>query len=54
MFEGKKLTHFRIMKSKPTRNHLNQYFENFLRKIINFYKKFEEKSKNLKKKLIDF
>ncbi len=42
---------FRIIKSRPTRNHLNQYFEKFFRKIINFYKKFEEQSKNKKKKL---
>ncbi len=37
------------MKSRPTRNHQNQYFENFLRETINFYKKFGEQSKNLKK-----
>ncbi len=42
--------HFRITKSRPTRNHLNQYFEKFLRKIMNFKKKIEELSKNIKKK----
>ncbi len=41
-FESK---HFRITKSRPSRNHLDRYFEKLLRKIIN-YKKFEEQPKN--------
>ncbi len=44
--------HFRIIiKSRHTWNYPNQYFEKFLRKIINFYKKFEERLKIYKKKL---
>ncbi len=42
--------HFRIIKSEPTRNRPNRYFENFLREIINFCKNFEEQSKNKKLK----
>ncbi len=41
-----KSKHSRIKKSGPTRNHLTPSFAQFLRKILKFYKKFEEQSKN--------
>ncbi len=41
-----KASTLRVIKCRPTKNQLNQYFEKILRKIINFHKKFEEQSKN--------
>ncbi len=44
MFECK---NFRIIKSRPIRNHRDQYFGKILRKTIKFYKKIEEQSQNI-------
>ncbi len=47
MFESK---NFRIIKSRPTRNHRDQYFEKNLRKTrLNFTKNLKNSDKNLKK-----
>ncbi len=51
-FENK---NFRIIKSRPNRNHRDQYFEkNFKKHLIQFYKKSEEQSQKFRKNLASF
>ncbi len=51
MLESK---NFRFIKSRPRRNHGEQYFEKILRKTIKFYKKFEEESQKFRWNSVKF
>ncbi len=51
MFESKS---FEIIKSRPSRNHGDQFFKNFMKNLIKFFKKFDEQSQKFQKNFCKF